>query len=249
MNKVEAEIQHLSHIIQFGIHQQNVSLDIDLLADKLTGQIPRGADAPTFSARKNMINAQIFMKCIQFFFAAIIAFLVALVFIWLSWGELQKSNIEPMFIGIALVAIAITVFSTLKFKYYFQVFNAIRKVIQVQADPERRQIDADENFLAQQFSTQRRNTRFIGLFITLLSAVLLSYIFMTAPQNLIKLAFVLPFMLMLGIGIMIHPISKAENMYLYGTTQMPWKYFPTALKVCTILGVVFCILMLAWFEI
>lgn len=249
MNKVELEIQRLSHIIQFGLDQQNLGLDLEHLTEKLTGQLPMGANALTFSSRKSMINAQIFMKCIQFFFAAIITLLIACVFIWLSWGQLQKHSLDFMFFVIAILAITITVFCSIKFTQYFQIFNAIRQITQIQAAPERRQSNIDEHFLAQQFFTARRQTRFIGMFITLLSGVLLTYILMNPPQNLIKLAFILPLMFMLGIGIILRPISKAENLYLYGTTQLPWKYFPIALKSCTIIGVILCILMLAWFEL
>ncbi|WP_171531655.1 hypothetical protein [Acinetobacter defluvii] len=249
MNKIELEIQRLSNMIQFGVGQQSLGLDLDLLTDKMTGYIPRGADAPNFATRKNMISAQIFMKCIQFFFTALIAILLALVFIWLSWGQLQKQIFEPLFLGVALLSILITIFCLFKFKHYFQIFNAIRQVTQIQADPERRSSHVDENTLAQQFAPERRKTRFIGIFISLLSGGLLAYILIAPPQNLIKLAFVLPFMLMFGLGIIIHPISKAESLYLYGSTQLSWKYFPTALKICTVLGVVLCLFMLAWFEI
>lgn len=249
MNKVELEIQRLSNIIQFGVGQQSLGLDLDLLTDKLTGQLPNGADASTFATRKNMINAQIFMKCVQFFFTALIAMLVALVCIWLSWEQLQKQIFEPIFLGVALLSILITIFCLFKFKQYVQIFNAIRQITQIQADPERRSSHVDENTLAQQFAPERRKTRFIGIFMSLLSGGLLTYILIAPPQNLIKLAFVLPFMLMFGLGIIIHPISKAESLYLYGSTQLSWKYFPTALKICTVLGVVLCLFMLAWFKI
>ena len=41
---------------------------------------------------------------------------------------------------------------------------------------------------------------------------------------------------MLADGIMFYSISKAENLHLYGITQIPFKYMPFGMKLCLFIG-------------
>lgn len=87
-----------------------------------------------------------------------------------------------------------------------------------------------------QFATSKRMTRLGGIFIMVVIGATLFYIFSSNPQSLPRLYIVLPFIFMLGLGIALFPISKAESLHLYGTTQMPFKHMPLGLKICIVIG-------------
>ena len=55
---------------------------------------------------------------------------------------------------------------------------------------------------------------------------------------------ILPFLFMLGLGLALYPISKAETFPLYDTTQIPFKHMPFRMKICLRIGVVLTAMLL-----
>ncbi|WP_296405437.1 hypothetical protein [Psychrobacter sp.] len=95
-----------------------------------------------------------------------------------------------------------------------------------------------------QFTESRSMTRLAGIFIMIVAAATLFFIFTINAETVPRIYVVLPFFLMLGLGIMLFPISKAESLHLYGTTQMPFKHMPLGLKACIIMGALFSVVLL-----
>lgn len=63
-----------------------------------------------------------------------------------------------------------------------------------------------------------------------------------------KASFFFPFVACLMIGLVISPISRAENMEKYGQPQMPIKHMPLGLKLAAVVGVVLGIAQWAYFA-
>ena len=78
----------------------------------------------------------------------------------------------------------------------------------------------------------------------LVSAATLYYIFTSSEQSVPRIYVILPFMFMMGFGLMLFPISKAETLHLYGTTQIPFKHMPLGMKICFGIGAVLTIMLL-----
>ncbi|PKG34289.1 MULTISPECIES: hypothetical protein [Psychrobacter] len=95
-----------------------------------------------------------------------------------------------------------------------------------------------------QFAKSKSMTRIGGIFIMLVSAATLYYIFTSSEQSVPRIYVVLPFMFMLGFGLMLFPISKAETLHLYGTTQIPFKHMPLGMKICFGIGIVLTLMLL-----
>ena len=89
---------------------------------------------------------------------------------------------------------------------------------------------------AKQFAQSRLASRFIALFIMLMSAYTMNLYASDMQTQLKHLYFLTPFTFMLAVGIMFYPISKAENLHLYGVTQIPFKYIPFGMKLCLFIG-------------
>ena len=89
---------------------------------------------------------------------------------------------------------------------------------------------------AKQFAQSCLASRFIALFIMLMSAYTMNLYTADMPTQLKHFYFLAPFTFMLAVGIMFYPISKAENLNLYGVTQILFKYMPFGMKLCLFIG-------------
>lgn len=89
---------------------------------------------------------------------------------------------------------------------------------------------------ANQFAQSRLASRLISLFILLMSAYTMNLYTADMPTQLKHFYFLAPFTFMLAVGIMFYPISKAENLHLYGVTQILFKYMPFGMKLCLFIG-------------
>ena len=89
---------------------------------------------------------------------------------------------------------------------------------------------------ANQFAQSRLTSRLISLFILLMSAYTMNLYASDMQTQLKHLYFLTPFTFMLAVGIMFYPISKAENLHLYGVTQILFKYMPFGMKLCLFIG-------------
>ena len=95
-----------------------------------------------------------------------------------------------------------------------------------------------------QFAKSKSMTRIGGIFIMLVSAATLYYIFTSSEQSVPRIYVVLPFLFMMGFGLMLFPISKAETLHLYGTTQIPFKHMPFGMKICFGIGAILTVMLL-----
>lgn len=95
-----------------------------------------------------------------------------------------------------------------------------------------------------QFAKSKSMARLAGVGIMIVSAATLYYIFTSNSQSVPRIYVVLPFMFMLGFGLMLYPISKAETLHLYGTTQIPFKRMPFGMKICFGIGAVLTVMLL-----
>ena len=100
------------------------------------------------------------------------------------------------------------------------------------------------NEQADQFAKSKSVARLAGVGIMIVSAATLYYIFTSSEQSVPRIYVVLPFMFMMGFGLMLFPISKAETLHLYGTTQIPFKHMPLGMKICFGIGVILTIMLL-----
>lgn len=238
--KLNLEINQLTSIIHHGVHQHSTDASLDIFFDKLTNQLPLGADAPTFNSRKRFISLQLLIKTIQFLILFLICAIIAICFLFVSFGETTNF----VFLAIGFICLILSIFFLAKCIGRIQIFSAIKNVVQTIPDPEKKFPVIDEQAIAQQFSKERVKARIAGCFIALVGGSITAYILTTPLQSVVAIAFIAPLFLMLGIGLIIHPISKAESLYRHGTAQLPWKDFPAILKLCTIIGVCFSILLL-----
>ncbi len=95
-----------------------------------------------------------------------------------------------------------------------------------------------------QFAKSKSMARLAGVGIMIVSAATLFYIFTGNSQFVPRIYVVLPFMFMLGFGVMLYPISKAETLHLYGTTQIPFKHMPLGMKICFGIGIILTVMLL-----
>ena len=95
-----------------------------------------------------------------------------------------------------------------------------------------------------QFAKSKSMARLAGIGIAVISAATLFYIFPGNAQSVPRIYMILPFMFMLGIGLALCLISKAETLHLYGTTQIPFKHMPLGMKICFGIGIVLTLMLL-----
>lgn len=103
------------------------------------------------------------------------------------------------------------------------------------------------DYLKRRFAQQRNRIQIIGCIITFITLPILIYCFSLPPSTLIKSVIMLPFFLMLGLGLILSPgIHNDELKYLYGTESVPFKFYPRPLKVCLVLALFLCFMMDLW---
>lgn len=209
----------------------------ELLAKKIAGEIPLGAKSPTFASRKRMalfsLHSSRISDLLQFFVALLMLFIVILM-VWATY----PSVIWWLFLVSAVLAY--WAYSSISsFVTKGRLISVIKAQQQIYPDPAikaQKQRVYNVQRHANQFAQSRLASRFIALFILLMSAYTMNLYTADMPTQLKHFYFLAPFTFMLAVGIMFYPISKAENLHLYGVTQIPFKYMPFGMKLCLFIG-------------
>ena len=226
------------------MHRRDAAFDIMLA--KLTGKLPLGADAPSFATRKRMISLNLLLNLLKVLFGFVCCAALGGLFVWAASDDLS-GNIILAAMGVAFLAAGGWLGQ--KLRHHYQLFQAVYQLQQQYPDPAPPSMPVvDELALAQQFGPQRRLSRLIGAAMALLCGGLLFYFLQQPPASTTSLAFVLPVFMMLGVGLLFSPVSRAENLHRYGTAQLPWANMPWPLKLCCSIGVLMALALLAWYE-
>lgn len=233
--RTDAIVEVLHH--GAGLNDSSIKGTFRIIGQKLTGDIPLGAESPTFATRKRMILFSLQFSRIRNFLQFFLTLLMLFIVILMVWAT-YPSVIWWLFLMSAVLA----------YWAYSSISNFVRKgrlisVIKAQQqlypDPviktqTQRVYDVQRH--AKQFAQSRLASRFIALFIMLMSAYTMNLYTADMPTQLKHFCFLAPFTFMLAVGIMFYPISKAENLHLYGVTQIPFKYMPFGMKLCLFIG-------------
>ena len=223
-----------------------------VITDKLLGDVPFGADAPDFITRKRMVLSGFYGELI---FNGIVLLLVLLLLLLVSlmlWASYPQ--IDWFIYGVELGLICWLLIITNKITYLVRLIVAIKPIKPQYSSPMLNKspyrLEKDENKSLSSSNLNPRNLR-KARFITRLLAVLMMIItgyflfnFYQHPQiELTKQSAILPFLFMFGLGLFIHPLTKAESLHLYGVTQIPFKYIPIKVKLCWLLGAIASVAM------
>ncbi|WP_293735158.1 hypothetical protein [uncultured Acinetobacter sp.] len=247
-SNIQQSISTLEQIIQFGVGQNRTDGSFDIFIDKLSGKLPLGADAPTFTSRKRIICLGLRSKIVQFSSITFLCGCLSAIFALATWAFIPDLT---LFIY-ALVSLMFAwgcMTAYRQSKNYYQILNAIKALQQTRPDPEVFHPVIDQQALDARFFKERQQARVIACFIIVVSSGCLFYIYQSSPKILFEISFLLPLMFMLGIGLFFCPISRKESLYLYGTAKLPWKHFPFFLKICCIFGGVFSIAMMLLYKV
>lgn len=245
-SSLQQDIQALQHIVQYGVGVQRSDAAFDILLEKLSGSLPTGADAPTFATRKRIISLHLLLGVLKLLFGFVFFAGLGAMFIWVA-SDNVVANFIIMAMGLAFLAAA--GWLAKKLHYAIGLFNAIYQLQQQQPDPTPPFIPVvDEQALAQQFASQRKLSRMAGAAMALLCGTLLLYFLQKVPATTTSLTFVLPIFMMLGVGLIFSPVSRAENVYRYDTAQLSWGNMPGVIKLCCGIGVLMATAMLGWYE-
>lgn len=245
-SQLQQDIQALQDIVHNGVGIQRTGAAFDILLEKLSGSLPTGADAPTFATRKRIISLNLLLSVLKLLFGFVFFAGLGAMFIWVA-SDNVVANFIIMAMGLAFLAAA--GWLAKKLRYAIGLFNAIYQLQQQQPDPTSPFIPVvDEQALAEQFASQRKLSRMAGAAMALLCGSLLFYFLQKPPASTTSLAFVLPVFMMLGVGLIFSPVSRAENFYRYGTAQLSWSNMPLPIKLCCGVGVILAATMLGWYE-
>lgn len=241
-NKEQARIDALLEVLHYGagLNDSSIKGTFRIIGQKLAGDIPLGAESPTFATRKRIIlfslQSSRIRNFLQFFLALLMLFIVILM-VWVTYSNSSATWwLLLMSAGLAYWAYS----SIISFVRKGRLISVIKAQQQLYPDPviktqTQRVYDVQRH--AKQFAQSRLASRFIALFIMLISAYTMNLYTADMPTKLKHFYFLAPFTFMLAAGIMFYPISKAENLHLYGVTQIPFKYMPFGMKLCLFIGV------------
>lgn len=244
-SQLQQDIQALQHIVQNGVGVQRSDAAVDVMLGKLTGNLPPGADAPTFANRKKIISLNLLLSVLKLGFGFILFAGLGALFVWAAADDLS-GNMMLIAIGVAFLVLAGWLGK--KLRHAYTLFKAIYPLQQQQPDPLPPSMPViDESVLAQQFAPQRKISRMAGAAMALLCGSLLFYFLQKPPTNTTSLTFVLPVFMMLGVGLIFSPVSRAENFYRYGTAQLSWGNMPVVIKLCCGFGILLAAAMLGWY--
>lgn len=245
-SQLQQDIQALQHIVQYGVGRNRRDAAFDMMLAKLSGSLPPGADAPNFATRKKIISLNLLLNLLKLLFAFVFFAGLGVMFIWVASDDLIANFI---IVAIGLAFLAVGGWLGKKLRYAIVLFNAIYQLQQQQPDPAPPFIPVvDEYAISQQFARQRKMSRMVGAAMALLCGALLLYFLQKPPANTTSLTFVLPVFMMLGVGLIFSPVSRAENVYRYGTAQLSWGNMPGVIKLCCGIGVLMAAALLGWYE-
>ena len=247
IDKEPAELQQLIHILHHGVGLQDTSVKgtLAIIGGKLTGDIPLGSEAPAFAMRKRLILMGLQSKRISEASDAISLLIVAIIFALMIWASYPDTPWWVMMLTSVCLYWAYTSIKT--FRRLGRIIYAVKSTEQLIPDPKlniQPQRVQDIKKLRQRFGKSRMLSRVMGLGIAILAFWMIQLFYTQAPTDLLSLYFIFPTVLMFGIGLIFYPVNKAENLYLYGVTQMSFKDMPAGLKFFLYLGVGLSVAML-----
>ena len=233
--RTDAIVEVLHH--GAGLNDSSIKGTFRIIGKKIAGEIPLGAESPTFATRKRMILFSLQFSRIRNFLQFFLALLMLFIVILMVWAT-YPSVIWWLFLMSAVLA----------YWAYSSISSFVRKGRLISVIKAQEQIYPDPVIKAQtqrvynvqkhanQFAQSRLGSRLISLFILLMSAYTMNLYTADMPTQLKHFYFLAPFTFMLAVGIIFYPISKAENLHLYGVTQILFKYIPFGMKLCLFIG-------------
>lgn len=247
-NKEKARTDALVEVLHHGegLNDSSIKATLKIIGKKIAGDIPLGAESPTFASRKRIIlfslQSSRISDLLQFFVTLLILFIVIL----MVWATYSNPSATWWLLLMSAVLAYWAYSSIISFVRTGRVISAIKAQEQIYPDPAikaqtQRVYDVQKH--ANQFSQSRLASRFIALFIMLMSGYTMSVYTDNTLASLAPFYFLAPFMFMLAVGIMFYPINKAENLHLYGVTQIPFKYMPFGMKLCLFIGALLSVTM------
>ena len=251
IDKKQVELEQLIHILHHGIGLQDASIkgSFNIIGKKLAGDIPLGSEAATFVTRKRIMLMSLQMQMLVSVMHLVLSLLLLVVMMLMVWATSPQTEWWLFAVNIGLVLWL--VYSIKQASASWKFIKAIKPVEQIHADPKRKvETQRVENLARQasQFAKPRLITRLIGSVIIIMSGFSLYHLYIDPPQYWFRLYFILPFLFMLGVGLVVYPINKQENLHLYGVTQMSFKAMPWGVNLCLLMGAGLSIAMLVAFE-
>lgn len=251
VDKKQVELEQLIHILHHGIGLQDASVkgSFKIIGKKLAGDIPLGSEAATFVTRKRMMLMSLQMQMLVSVMQSILSLLLLVVMLLMVWATYPQT--EWFLLAVTIGLILWLVYSGKQARASWKLIKIIKPIEQIHADPKRKvETQRVQNLAGQasQFAKPRLMTRLIGTVIIIMSGFSLYQLYLDPPQYWFRLYFILPFLFMLGIGLVVYPINKQENLHLYGVTQMSIKDMPWGVKLCLLIGAGLSVAMLLAFE-
>ena len=238
-DKEQARTNEIVEVLHHGagLNDSSIKGTFRIIGKKIAGEIPLGAESPTFATRKRMILFSLQSSRISNFLQFFLALLMLFIVILMVWATYPSVTWWLFFISAVL---AYWVYSSISsFVRKGRLTSVIKAQEQIYPDPvikaqTQRVYNVQRH--ANQFAQSRLASSLISLFILLMSAYTMNLYTADMPTQLKRFYFLAPFTFMLAVGIMFYPISKAENLHLYGVTQIPFKYMPFGMKLCLFIG-------------
>lgn len=245
-DKEQARIDALLEVLHHGVGLDDSSIKgtLKIIGKKLSGDIPLGAESPTFASRKRFILFSLQLNRISSLLNFVVALLMLFIIILMVWAIYPK--VMWWLFPLTAVLAYWTYSSISSFGKTRRLIAAIEVQQCLHPDPvikvqTQRVYNVQRH--AKRFARPRFVSRLIALLIIFMSGYTISLYTTDAPTQLKIFYFSAPFTLMLAVGIMFYPISKVENIHLYGVTQIPFKYIPFGMKVCLFVGALLSITM------
>lgn len=211
----------------------------------MTNELPLGADAPTFAMRKRIIMLGLRSKQVKKLLEVVLLLFLLLAFLGMSWATYPTI---PWWIYLAIPILAYCTYlwieSLQQIRRLIHIIKSVEPIIDDPTPHQGNQLIQEESDYARLFAKPRLITRLTGVLIAVLTGSLLYYIYSSQPSSLPQIYVLLPFFFMLGISLLIYPISKIENLHRYGAAQMQYKHMPLGLKMCLLIGAVLSVLLL-----
>ena len=193
-----------------GLNDSSIKGTFRIIGQKLTGDIPLGAESPTFASRKRMILFSLQSSRISNFLQFFVALLTLCIVILMVWATYPSVT---WWLFLTSAVLAYWAYSSISsFVRKGRLISVIKAQEQIYPDPvikaqTQRVYDVQRH--AKQFARSRLASRFIALFILLMSAYTMNLYTADMPTQLKHFYLLTPFTFMLAVGIMFYPISKA----------------------------------------
>lgn len=260
MNK-QQQIEDLLNKIQHGFYGQDTEI-LNVLPFPKALKISL-AKLHTIRERKRVIlrttRFSLLIKILYFIISFFVIEIILNFFSTTGFVSITVTIIRLISLCICIIWLYKTISS---FIFSLKIINAVKKIDEMRdsqlISAQMKQIEEVQNynyqhskrnrqFLKERFSKQRRRVQYIGIGICLITAPILMYCFQLPPESLTQRSIILPFFMMLGIGLILSPgLHRDELKFLYGTESVPYKLYPKPIKVCLVLSLILCFIMELW---